>query len=61
MVKDAAEVFELERPTPEQLKHRAAIAAQVKKVETREIPHPDTFRLTGSNRKADDNTQGALF
>lgn len=58
---DAAEVFELERPTPEQLKQRAAIAAQVKRIETREIPLPEYFALTGSDRPADDITQGSLF
>jgi hypothetical protein len=61
MISEAAEVFELERPTPEQVRQRAALAAQVKRIETQEIPHPDVFKLTGSNRAADDVTQWSLF
>jgi hypothetical protein len=53
--------FELERPTPAQLRERAKIEQRVKKEESKPIPHPDDFRLTGSNRPADIPNQRSLF
>lgn len=58
---DAAEVFALEQPTPEQLRERARIAQRVKKEEAREIPRPEEFKLCGSNRPADDPLQASLL
>lgn len=53
--------FSLERPTPTQLRERAKIELRVKKEESKPIPHPDDFRLSGSNRPADIPNQGSLF
>jgi len=58
---DAADLFALEQPTPEQLRERAKVAQRVKKEETREIPRPEDFQLCGSTRAADDPQQRSLI
>lgn len=58
---DAAELFELTQPTPDELRARAASTAKSIKTAPAPVQSSAQFALTGSNRPADQAGQSNLF